>query len=102
MKTVRIETFGCKVNQYESEYMAEQLEKAGYVVLPDGDVSYYIVNSCAVTKEVEKKVKRLIKSIRNRNRNAKSSSPVVLPSFLRMRQGIFRWTWFWESMRKNT
>ncbi|KAF2959697.1 tRNA (N(6)-L-threonylcarbamoyladenosine(37)-C(2))-methylthiotransferase MtaB [Thermotoga sp. 38H-to] len=71
MKTVRIETFGCKVNQYESEYMAEQLEKAGYVVLPDGDASYYIVNSCAVTKEVEKKVKRLIKSIRNKNKDAK-------------------------------
>ncbi|ACM23922.1 MULTISPECIES: tRNA (N(6)-L-threonylcarbamoyladenosine(37)-C(2))-methylthiotransferase MtaB [Thermotoga] len=71
MRTVRIETFGCKVNQYESEYMAEQLEKAGYTVLPAGEASYYIINSCVVTQEVEKKVKRLVKSIRRKNRDAK-------------------------------
>ncbi|PLV58315.1 tRNA (N(6)-L-threonylcarbamoyladenosine(37)-C(2))-methylthiotransferase MtaB [Thermotoga sp. KOL6] len=71
MRTVRIETFGCKVNQYESEYMAEQLEKAGYVVLPEGNADYYIVNSCAVTQEVEKKVRRFIKNVRKNNKESK-------------------------------
>ena len=43
-------TLGCKVNQYESEYMAELLRSAGFeIVSPDQEADYYIVNSCTVT-----------------------------------------------------
>ena len=43
-------TLGCKVNQSESEYMAELLSKAGFeIVSPNEEADYYIVNSCTVT-----------------------------------------------------
>ena len=55
MKVV-IHTLGCKVNQYESDSIALGLVKKGYEVsseLEKADV--YIVNTCAVTNEAEKK-----------------------------------------------
>ena len=59
-------TLGCKVNQYESEAMAEALTQAGLVMGRTDDVcDLYIVNSCTVTAESDRKscqaVRRLIK-----------------------------------------
>ena len=35
-------TLGCKVNQYESEYMSEVLKNAGFtIVSPNEDADYY-------------------------------------------------------------
>ena len=43
-------TLGCKVNQYETEYMAEMLKNAGFeIVQPNEHADYYIINSCTVT-----------------------------------------------------
>ncbi|MDF2948775.1 MAG: modification enzyme MiaB family, partial [Sedimentibacter sp.] len=54
--TVSFTTLGCKVNQFETEAMTELLEKEGFVVLPSGEQSdIYIINTCAVTKESERK-----------------------------------------------
>lgn len=69
---VAIVTFGCKINQYESEYMAERLEKAGHLVVPPQfKADVYIVNSCAVTKVAERKVQNRIRRIRRENPSAK-------------------------------
>ena len=39
-------TLGCKVNQYETEYMAELLRNAGFEIVKENDeADYYIVNS---------------------------------------------------------
>lgn len=59
-------TLGCKVNQYESEAMAEALAEAGLTLgHPDEMCDLYIVNSCTVTAESDRKsrqaVRRLIK-----------------------------------------
>ena len=49
-------TLGCKVNQAESEYMAELLQKAGFeIVNPNDEADYYIVNSCTVTATADQK-----------------------------------------------
>ncbi len=69
---VSIITFGCKVNQYESEYIAEALERAGHVVVPKGvEADVYIVNSCAVTNTAERKVEHAIRNIKRRHPSAK-------------------------------
>ena len=69
---VSILTFGCKVNQYESEYMAERLEEAGFVVVPPmSEAEVYIVNSCAVTHTAERKVQSALRRIRRENPRAK-------------------------------
>ena len=42
-------TLGCKVNQYETEYMAELLRNAGFEIVKENDeADYYIVNSSFV------------------------------------------------------
>lgn len=71
MKVV-IHTLGCKVNQYESDAIALALEERGI------DVSYelekadaYVVNTCAVTNEAEKKSRQVLAKIQKLNPKAK-------------------------------
>jgi len=83
MTKVRILTFGCKVNQYESELMAELLEKEGFLVVPDGiEADVYIVNTCAVTKEAERKFKQTLRRIR---REHKSSEIIVTGCYVQLK-----------------
>ena len=61
-------TLGCKVNQYESEVMAELLDQAGYSKADsyaDSDIN--IVNSCTVTATGDAKNRKLIRRIRREN-----------------------------------
>ena len=61
-------TLGCKVNQYESEVMAELLDQAGYIKAEsyqDSDIN--IVNSCTVTATGDAKNRKLIRRIRREN-----------------------------------
>lgn len=83
MTKVRILTFGCKVNQYESEFMAELLEKKGFLVVPDGvEANIYIINTCAVTKEAERKFKQALRRIK---REHKSSGVIVTGCYVQLK-----------------
>ena len=65
-------TLGCKVNQYESESMMSMLERMGHTVfshLEFADV--YIINTCAVTNEAEKKSRQTIAKCKALNPNAR-------------------------------
>lgn len=71
MKIV-IHTLGCKVNQYESDALSLALEERGHDVsskLERADV--YIINTCAVTNEAEKKSRQTIAKVEKLNPNAK-------------------------------
>lgn len=69
--TVSFTTLGCKVNQFETEAMTELLEKDGFKVLPQGEQSdIYIINTCAVTKESERKSRQFINKAKRINPNA--------------------------------
>ena len=60
-KKVCIITLGCKVNQYESDTLGEALEEMGHAVshkLCEADI--YVLNSCAVTNEAERKSRQMI------------------------------------------
>lgn len=61
-------TLGCKVNQYESEVMAELLDHAGYSKAEsNGESDINIVNSCTVTATGDAKNRKLIRRIRREN-----------------------------------
>ena len=61
-------TLGCKVNQYESEVMAELLDHAGYSKAESyGESDINIVNSCTVTATGDAKNRKLIRRIRREN-----------------------------------
>lgn len=69
--TVSFITLGCKVNQFETEAMTEILEKDGFKVLPNNEVSdIYIINTCAVTKESERKSRQFINKAKRINPQA--------------------------------
>lgn len=61
-------TLGCKVNQYESEYMSEVLKNAGFtIVSPNEDADYYIVNSCTVTATADQKTRQNVRKFKRKH-----------------------------------
>ena len=71
MKAV-VFTLGCKVNECESDSLIAGLTKIGYEVtdkLEKADL--YIVNTCAVTSEAEKKSRQTASRIKKLNKDAK-------------------------------
>ena len=70
-RTVGIYTLGCKVNQYESEAIAEYLEENGISVLSASSVcDAYIINTCTVTAESDRKARQFIRRAISKNKNA--------------------------------
>jgi len=55
-------TLGCRVNQYESDAIAEALIRHGFTVVPFGNpCDLTIVNTCTVTAESDRKSRQLIR-----------------------------------------
>ncbi len=56
-----IYTLGCKVNAYESEFVRDLLEVAGYEMVEFGELSdVVIINTCSVTNNSDSKSKKMI------------------------------------------
>ena len=69
--TAGIYTLGCKVNQYESEAIAEALAARGFRVQSPAQVcDLYIVNTCTVTAESDRKSCQIIRRALRRNPQA--------------------------------
>lgn len=68
---VGIYSLGCKVNIYESEYVESLLKNHGYEIVPfDSDADIYIINTCSVTNESDKKSRKIIHQAKRRNNQA--------------------------------
>ena len=68
---VSFHTFGCKVNQYETQVLSRRFAAAGHLVLPDDtgcDVA--VVNSCTVTAEGDRKTRQLLRRLRREHPDA--------------------------------
>lgn len=64
-------TLGCKVNQYETEYMAETLKNAGFeIVSPSEQADYYIINSCTVTSTADQKTRQNVRKFKRLHPNS--------------------------------
>jgi len=60
--TVAIATLGCKVNQYDSQALAEAFKEGGFEVVPfPSRADVYVINTCAVTARSESKCRQLIR-----------------------------------------
>ena len=71
-KTFHIITLGCKLNKYESDCMASVLMDNGYELITEFDrADLYIINSCAVTAESEKKSRQYVTKCLKLNPSAK-------------------------------
>lgn len=68
---VAFSTLGCRVNQYESEAMAEKFIREGYKVVDfDGFSDVYVINTCTVTNMGDKKSRQIIGRARRENPKA--------------------------------
>ncbi len=66
-----IYTLGCKVNQYESEAIAEGLQARGVEIAPPSDVcDIYIINTCTVTAESDRKACQFVRRAIQKNPDA--------------------------------
>ena len=61
-RTVGLMTVGCKLNQYETEGVAERLEQQGFVIVPfDGPADVYVVNTCTVTGRSDYRSRQMLR-----------------------------------------
>ena len=66
--TIRTVTLGCKVNQYETEYVREGLAKVGYRDAATDEVAdLCVVNTCTVTTEGDAKSRQIVRQLAKRN-----------------------------------
>ncbi|HEX2172178.1 MAG TPA: tRNA (N(6)-L-threonylcarbamoyladenosine(37)-C(2))-methylthiotransferase MtaB [Dehalococcoidia bacterium] len=69
---VAIETLGCKLNQAESDALARSFQAAGYELTdPRQPADIFILNSCTVTHEADRKARQTL-------RRARRLSPTAL------------------------
>ena len=67
-RTVRLQTLGCKVNQYETQYVKELLEANGYLEAEDGTpADLCVVNTCTVTAEGDAKSRQAVRRLHKDN-----------------------------------
>ena len=58
---VAIYTLGCKVNQYETQAMEQELRRRGHTLVPFEDqADAYVVNTCSVTAVSDRKSRQMI------------------------------------------
>ena len=69
--TVGLYTLGCKVSQYETEAMREGFVDRGFTALPFEEVcDVYVVNTCTVTAESDRKSRQIIRRAIKKNPDA--------------------------------
>lgn len=68
---VGICSLGCKVNIYESEFITNILKENNYTVVDFTEkADIYIINTCSVTNESDKKSRKMINRARRNNKDA--------------------------------
>ena len=71
MRSVGVLSLGCKVNTYESEFVINELKKAGYEIKKFEDIcDVYIINTCTVTNNSDSKSRKMIRQAIRRNPDA--------------------------------
>lgn len=72
MKKFYIETLGCKVNQYESDGISQDLESRGWKKGNKKEkTDLFIVNTCAVTSKASMQSRQMIRKLIRENPDAK-------------------------------
>lgn len=71
MKRCAVLTFGCKVNQHESQALQEGLRLRGFeIVDPEDPADVYVLNTCTVTEAAYAEAARVVRRIHRRSPQA--------------------------------
>ena len=75
-KVVRFVTLGCKVNQYETNAMAQKFLEKGYKIIeeitPENEhinPDICIINTCTVTNMSDRKSRQMLRRMKEKNQN---------------------------------
>lgn len=72
MPTIAYHTLGCKLNFSETSSISRSLADKGFEKIPfDQQADYYVINTCSVTENADKKFKSILKSTRKLNPDRK-------------------------------
>src|SRR5271157_4637959 len=70
-RRVAFHTFGCKLNQYETEALASSFLANGFAIVPsDQEADAYVINTCTVTSRADHKARSLIRALARGHRHA--------------------------------
>jgi len=70
-KKIAFYTLGCKVNQYETNAIAQKFIEKGYEKVEFDEVAdIYVINTCSVTNMADKKSRQIIRQAKTHNKNA--------------------------------
>ena len=70
-KIVSFITLGCKVNQYETNAMAQKFKEKGYKVIEgEAKADIYVINTCTVTNMSDRKSRQMLRRMKDINKNA--------------------------------
>jgi threonylcarbamoyladenosine tRNA methylthiotransferase MtaB len=70
-QTVSFHTLGCKLNFSETTTLERQFRSAGYEPVPfNAGADIYIINTCSVTENADKKCRKVVRSALNKNPEA--------------------------------
>ena len=68
MKKVAFYTLGCKVNQYETQALANIFKDAGYKIVDFSEIAdIYLINTCTVTSLSDRKSRQVIRRAKKLN-----------------------------------
>jgi threonylcarbamoyladenosine tRNA methylthiotransferase MtaB len=64
---IAFSTLGCKINQYETDLMQQDLASQGNTIVPfDAEADIYIINTCSVTAKSDYQSRQVIRSATRR------------------------------------
>lgn len=73
MRTCRLITLGCKVNQYETQQIKEALLRAGFREADDSEAAELcIVNTCTVTENADSRGRQVVRQLARENPNCQT------------------------------
>lgn len=79
MPQVKLYTFGCKANQYDTQVLREKFLSQGFIEVDNGYADLYVVNSCVVTQKAESECFALLNKLKKEN----STKEVILTGCLK-------------------
>jgi tRNA-2-methylthio-N6-dimethylallyladenosine synthase len=83
-----VETFGCQMNQHDSERMAGLLEEAGYDrTNDDRDADVIVINTCSVREKAEEKLYTRLGEIRMMGEETGSRPLVAVAGCVAQQEG---------------
>jgi len=67
LKSVALHTLGCKLNFSETSSIAQQLQREGFQIVKfDQEADIYILNTCSVTENADKKCREIVKKTKKK------------------------------------